>query len=418
MPAGNSTIFICTVGGSPEPIIYAMRMHKPAHVLFFCSKASAQSVTEQILPALKISPAWRILTLDDEQDLLSCVVDMRSGIAQALNSWGFPQGTALLCDFTGGTKVMSASVVMALMESNVQFTYTGGSKRDKGGLGIVQSGAEKHLYLANPWQVLAFPLMQQMSDAFNSFRFPEASRLALRIAEHGVRRNFFTALADICRAYALWDGFRHKEAAHAFSPAIHAMKTTAPPLMGSFLQTVHANYLDLCTATTELDAFIEQGSPCPNYLLDLAANALRRETQGYFDDAVSRLYSLLEKAAKITLACEYGLNTSNIPPNTLPQKFMEDSPPILNHSGNMQLPLFRSFQLLAYLEHPLGLRFMAQKEELEELLQARNFSMLAHGFEPVSEETCVRLRILVLNFLNISQEVLTAFPILNTALLT
>lgn len=415
MPAVDPTLLVCTVGGSPAPLICSIRAHQPKQVLFLCSHASAPSVTEQILPALDVPPAWRIHTLADEQDLLACVEDMRSGLAEALNAWNMPPDTALLGDFTGGTKVMSAALVMALMENNVQFTYTGGGRRDKGGLGIVQDGEEKHLCLANPWQVLAFPRIQELAYAFNACQFPEAAGLALLIAEHGVHPAFFTALAALAHGYALWDGFRYAEAEKTFTSSLCTMEKVAPPSMASFLKQVHDNSLALTAAATERDAFITRAIPCPNYLLDLAANALRREAQGRFDDAVARLYSLLEKTVKTTLRCAYGLDTSDLSPERLPRDFLKQCPPVASHDGALQLPLFRAFQLLASLEHPLGIRFMEQRQELKALLQARNFSLLAHGFEPVSEETCARLRVLVLDFLNLSPHSLTAFPTLKAA---
>ena len=415
MSIAEPPLLVCSVGGSPAPIIHGIRAHKPGHVLFICSDASASSVKEQILPALDAIFQWRIQTLADEQDLLSCVMDIQTGLAKTLEAWDMPDGVALIGDFTGGTKVMSAALVMALMERNVQFAYTGGGQRAKNGLGIVQDGEERLMHLANPWRILAFPHIQRLADTFNAGQFHEAEKLARRITERGLHPAFFTALATLSRAYALWDGFRYAEAARLFEQALALMEKEALPALASFIKNVEANALTLKTAAAELAGFLEHRRPCPHYLHDLAANALRREAQGRYDDAAARLYSLLEKAAKTALLCDYGLDTSSLTPEALPQDFLRETPPLISHDGVMQLPLFRAYQLLAALKHPLGLRFMEHQESLKTLLQTRNASLLAHGFDPVSETACAQLRHIALAFLDISPDTLTKFPKLTAA---
>lgn len=405
-------VLICSVGGSPAPVIHSLSEHKPSFVLFVCSASSVPAVEEQILAAVDVQLRKRILVLSNEQDLLACVMDIRAGVTEALEAWGLSSDCALLGDFTGGTKVMSAALVMALMERNVQFTYIGGGVRTKDGLGIVQDGEERLMRLANPWQVLAFAHIQQMADAFNSFQFQEAGKLARLIAEHGVRPCFFEALADLCHAYALWDGFRYAEAVEVFEPALLKLEAEADVSMEKFCAEARRNCIALKVAASELADFMEHRTPCPGYLRDLATNALRREQQGHYDDAVARLYSLLEKAAKVALFCDYGLDTSCLAPEELPQSFLDSSSPIVGHDGCLQLPLFRAYLLLASLKHPLGLRFIEHQDALKELLQARNFSLLAHGFEPVPAEICGKLRKLVLNFLDVVEAGLTMFPAL------
>lgn len=417
MPIAESALLVCTVGGSPAPILYGIKAHRPGHVLFVCSKGSAASVEEQILPALEARPAWRLLLLSDEQDLLACVTDIRAGLAGALEAWNLPRETALLGDFTGGTKVMSAALVMALMESDVQFTYTGGGQRSKNGLGAVQDGEERTLFLANPWQALSFVHIQQLADAFSGCQFQDAERLAQTIASHGVRPDFFSALALLSRAYGFWDGFCYAEAAELFDKALPLLENAAPAALMPLFEQMRGNGLALKTAESELRGFLDRQQPCPAYLRDVLANALRRREQGRYDDAVARLYSVLEKAAKIALLCDCGLDSSALAPERIPPQFLEATPLLPGRDGTLYVPLFKAFQLLACLNHPLGLRFMEQQEALDTLLRARNFSLLAHGFEPVTEETCARLQRLVFTFLNIREQDIVRFPALSASVL-
>ena len=163
-------ILICTVGGSPAPVIHGIRSHRPEHVLFVCSRASVPSVKEQILPALDFLPEWNILPLPNEQDLLSCVMEIRACITAFLDARHLPADTALLGDFTGGTKVMSAALVMALMERNVQFTYTGGGQRSKDGLGVVRDG-EGHYYSTEGTDVGTTPKGYPVVSGYHAMTF-------------------------------------------------------------------------------------------------------------------------------------------------------------------------------------------------------------------------------------------------------
>ena len=415
MPIAESAVLICTVGGSPAPVIFGIQAHAAAAVLFVCSEGSAPSVEEQILPALTNKPIWRRLILADEQNLLSCVTDIRSELARTLDAWALPRDTPLLGDFTGGTKVMSAALVMALMETNVQFTYTGGGRRSKNGLGIVQDGEEHLVAMVNPWEALSFVPIQQLTDAFNNYQFYEAEKLARSIAAHDVRPDFFLAFAALANAYALWDSFRYAEAAPLFAHALLQIKKYASGSMEPLIRHMQRNAIELKTTDDELNAFLRCRKLCPRYLRDILANALRRKEQGRHDDAVARLYSVLEKAAKITLLSDYEVDTSALRPEQLPKPILASLSPLMGHDGSLQLPLFRAYQLLADLGHPLGLRFMEHKQQLNQLLHARNFSLLAHGFAPISEENCTQLQKIIFAFLNIAESNLPVFPKIKTS---
>lgn len=423
LSTNTQPLFVCTVGGSPAPIIYSLTQHAPKFALFLCSASSATAVEEQILPALPEEIANALVhathTLRDEQDLLACVRDMRAAVNSAKEAFGL--GSApLLADFTGGTKVMSAALVLALAEYDVHFTYIGGGQRSKNGLGTVIEGTEKVMRLANPWEVLGFSPIRQLVDAFNFRDFARATRLAEELAQRGERAELFRALARLSEAYALWDGFDYPQA-HRFLPmaldALEALSAQGPcPALPPLLALVRKNCTELCAASDELATFEENKSPCPVALCDLAANALRREEQGRFDDASARYYSLLEKGAKIELASRFGIDTSDVQSSLLPASFLKETTLVPSHDGRLQLPLFKAYLLLACLNNPLGLAFMQHKDRLEQVLRIRNSSLLAHGFTPVDAATCEELRSLVFTFLDIDREFLPVFPTLDTTL--
>jgi CRISPR-associated protein (TIGR02710 family) len=62
----------------------------------------------------------------------------------------------------------------------------------------------------------------------------------------------------------------------------------------------------------------EKGKPGWDICADLWLNAQRRGERGRYDDAVARLYRLLEAAAQAQVFARYQLETGRIAPNELP----------------------------------------------------------------------------------------------------
>lgn len=125
------------------------------------------------------------------------------------------------------------------------------------------------------------------------------------------------------------------------------------------------------------------------FLADLLNNAQRRIKQKKFDDAVARLYRAVELVAQIKLR-SWGIETSDVDVERLPEGLKDKYASLRNERGKIQLPLYRSYELLAHLGEELGRNFF-EDHELRNLLERRNNSILAHGFEPVSEENCFAL---------------------------
>ena len=91
----------------------------------------------------------------------------------------------------------------------------------------------------------------------------------------------------------------------------------------------------------------------------------------------------------------------------------EDMLANLDEDGIIRIGLQRSFQLLAALEDPFGATYLQHEEQLAKLLEARNNSLLAHGYNPVSEDTANKLFSLALCLLDATEAELPRFPSLD-----
>jgi CRISPR-associated protein (TIGR02710 family) len=117
-------------------------------------------------------------------------------------------------------------------------------------------------------------------------------------------------------------------------------------------------------------------------LFDLWRNAQRRAAQGRYDDAVARIYRLLEWSAQWLLRRHCGIDTADIPADRLP----EGMTLTLNREGKLQAPLFAAWELVERLTTGPASRFANEhRERLRDWIKVRNHSILAHGFTPVGE---------------------------------
>ncbi|WP_305046705.1 TIGR02710 family CRISPR-associated CARF protein [Geoalkalibacter sp.] len=424
---------LVSVGGSPEPVIFSLNQRRPEYVIYFTSRASRKTVRESIEPALEYKPRdHEIIVTPDEEDLGASVAELLREVPRILDLWEV-NFSDVVGDYTGGTKTMSAALVLALAERGCPYSYVGGKSRSKEGLGVVLSGHEKMLFLDNPWDALAVGPCRDAALLFNRCRFMSVRDLAARTAGRTERhRPFFEALQHLAEAYYAWDNFHYGRALGALKRGESLLRgyasASANNAVRRFYASVEANRPLLERVNTEVDLLVKStprkkdldsqpscASP-PVLVIDLVANAERRATIEYkFDDAVARLYSAIEKLAKHRLLVAHGIDNSNVDLARVPEARHEDLKACVNprEDGKIQIPLHKSYELLHALGDPLGSAYSSCEAELRKVLGVRNTSLLAHGFTPVSEETYTKLFGIALVFLGLKVDELPKFPLLD-----
>jgi uncharacterized protein (DUF1499 family) len=85
----------------------------------------------------------------------------------------------VIVDYTGGTKVMTAALILATIGHPFRFNYVGGVRggRNKDGLGAVVNGHEKMYPEMNPWLIFAEEERRQIVILFNRRRFSAAIQI-------------------------------------------------------------------------------------------------------------------------------------------------------------------------------------------------------------------------------------------------
>lgn len=420
-PLPENYALILSVGGSPDPLILSLYHHRPARVVFIASEGSNAKVEEILEKTPDLRFRYETITLSDHENLVSCCREIREALPEKIRTLNLAGSPCLIADITGGTKVMSASLALAMMEFNSLFNYVGGTSRNKDGLGTVESGHEKMVQVANPWDVMGLRDAQNLVSAFNMGQYEAAKKNADFLVSRDIEyKAFYEALGNAIESFRKWDIFDYKSANPMLNQAIGRLASynnrrhsTFQPLFKA-LEQARGKLNQLAEEASILRGAFQplEGECGAAYLADLVANARRSAEKGRYDDAVARLYSAVEKTAKIALQ-KRGINNSKVNRDTIEKAGGELAQKFTAISGDeFKLGLQDSFRLLTALEpdNTAAKAFNLHKDELDKALEKRNMSLLAHGHNPVSESDYNKFFKMTLDFLGLTEADLYDFP--------
>lgn len=378
-----STLLVCTVGGSHEPIVKAIRQREAGFVCFVCSEDDR--ATGRPGSALQVEGKGLVIKArpQDDKPTLPNIPTQAGLAADAFEVLRVPPdaldqacaairgrlrelrarhpGARLIADYTGGTKSMTAALAIAALEEGVELQVVTGSRVD---LVKVRSGMEG--VLAAPTEGLRLErAMAPFRTAWQRYGYAEAAQgfAAIAVPQDEELRAELQLWRDMSRALDAWDRFDHAAA----RDLLEAYAKRIGPVAARLLDQMRG-----LTDTTRADRREALR------LFDLWHNAERRAARGRYDDAVARLYRLLEWTAQWLLRRHLGIDTAAVPADRIPAGF-EVRPAA---DGTIRLGLADAWRLLGHVDafRPF---VAAQLGALRHHVLKRNASLLAHGFEPV-----------------------------------
>ncbi len=402
---------IVSVGGTAAPIIKSICEYKPEFVSFFASQDTVDTIAEIKREVKQNNIAFKNeLTLaDDVNDLLHCHEKAEEAIKRVVDKH-YPKSDVIV-DYTGGTKNMSVALALASILHGYSFSYVGGQVRTKNGRGVPINGTEQIYPSINPWDFLAIEERRKISLLFNQFQFKASKELAGRLFEKVViERTLLKAIATIIEGYYEWDMFRHKGALKKFKEVdLDELSLNKNEGIVFFAKETknQISFLELLLQESN-----EGKKPSRKLMIDLYANAQRRYKEGKIDDAVVRIYRLVEMAGQERLLNKYSIDASNVKPDKIPDSLRQDY--IHQYTSKkdkkIKIPQNAVFELLDALGDNMGRRFKNEKDKFLNVQSTRNYSYLAHGFESVREKTYESLREFVTGLLCFRNDEIITFP--------
>ncbi|MDR3631414.1 MAG: TIGR02710 family CRISPR-associated CARF protein [Desulfocapsaceae bacterium] len=388
-----NSILACTVGGSHQPIITAYNNLKPDFVCFICSEPDpgtkkrgsdvmiegegyfikAQHTDEKAtLPNIPTQlglekSRYKVITIPAD-NLDGATLFIRNTLADL--KLQFPSAR-IVADYTGGTKTMTAALVIAVLETEeIDLQLVTGNRAD---LVKVRNGTELNSY-ANIDRIRLQRAMAPYLRSWEHFAYSEAADglSIIPAPRDNVLAVQLRRARDLSAVFAAWDRFDHSWALHLLEIYAEVIKEELGKHLGVLKYLIK-----------------ESQRQTPLRILDLWHNAERRAAQGRYDDAVARVYRLIEWTAQWLLKSHCGLDTGNLKPEQLPQG-IHISP---GQNDTLKAGLFISWQLVEKMTQGPAQQFATtQLLVLRSHIEARNLSILAHGFSSVSREVWEKLQ--------------------------
>lgn len=382
---------IVSLGGSPEPLIKTLSEQRPQLVCFLASQASVDlvgKIKEEVAKSGLRFQDYKVL-VEDINDLAHCYQR-----ALACADWMAKQAVPaaeVIVDYTGGTKTMTAALVLATVSKGFQFSYVGGTRRTKEGLGVVESGSEEIRLGPNPWDLFAIQERQRLVQYFNSYQFTACRTLIQDVTDRlsPDEKQRFEVLKVLVDGYEAWERFKHGASLACLEKGMAELQKLANVRAEGFLTPLLTGVARNLAFLRRLKSERRDAQELhPLLLSDLLANAKRRIEEGKFDDAAARLYRLVEMVGQMEIERLCQAKTENFPEGKIPETLREEFAQRYRskRDGQIKLGMEATYLVLQAYGNEIGQRFFQDRSRFDRLQQARNRSILAHGVVPIEEE--------------------------------
>jgi CRISPR-associated protein (TIGR02710 family) len=389
------------IGRGIESALYkSMKEHNPNYVVFITTKES-EATLERMVNGKRIKDMVEntCLTIEDEKDIESSYKSIKNLVEDLLEKGYSP--SEIYVDFTTGTKVMSAALAsVALMYNLSSLTYVYGQRDENG---RVISGTEKIMSLEPLRIILDIKEKKDIPAYFDVYQFNACLETLKELKAH--ERIFshkelerINELENLIIGFQEWDRFNHKQAKEILSKV---KKFKLEKQIG-FLDELIEERKSLSKKFPELKGKI----PTHHLIVDLFSNAERRAEEGNYDDAVARLYRVIEMICQFVLLNEFKIDSSNVDIDKLKDRLSKDQieeyQRKMDEEGKVKLGLKEDLDLIIKLDPKNQISQLCSEveDDLKECLSFRNNSILAHGFDPVHKDEYEKFQQLVIKFID------------------
>lgn len=436
----NKKVLVMSVGGSPEPLIYSIDNIKPKLVYFIHSDKTA-SVVDEINKNTKHKFDYLSKQVDNHESIEDAFEKSKEVLFE-LNKKGWDEITI---DFTGGTKPMTAGLVLASTgdkyTDSYNYSYVGSkiSKdaevRNKEGVGIVISGQEQIKPQKDPYETYAVLEFIRGKNFFNHYQF-EAAIENFKEAESKLDDGDLKELAKfyikLVNFYQNWDKFNDKieiynaklDKKESFKLSSYFYKEIIQDCPEKLLANDFENSEEFINQLNKNLEFLRlklqnnQKEAMKYYLPDLLNNSRRKIDEGFYDDAVARLYRAIELIAQVCLNDHGLIDVEKFKNNKVfhinrkqfktQTKFDPEIPKMVqgwklkeyeDRDKTFKIPKAKSYRILEKFGDNLAKKY-SNDDLLSNAVNKRNDSILAHGLNPMNKKDAQDLYNRVLYYSN------------------
>lgn len=379
------------VAQRPEAV--ALREARPEYVVFVCSApaddrdGSLDFVADYAALVGLPADRYEVLPLSDPDDLVLCYQALVARFAELHQR--FPTAE-VHADYTAGTKSMSAALVLAALDSEgepeVKLRLVRGVR---GRQATVIPGTEDYVAVSGVHDVRARRAVALARAALERFDYAEAEQLlgaALQREVSRVLREQLQRARALCRAFDAWDRYELELAQRLLEPYRRDWHPRLSVL--GELRGVVSAFTSTSGQSGDQQRLAELERLRDPYVAveDLLLNAERRAAQGRYDDAMARVYRALELFVQLRLWLGHRIDTGDVDLTRLPEDLRSQYATRLERGRPLTLALLQAWDVLAaFPDDPLADWLRAERGRLLDWTRHRNYSLLAHGFTPVTQ---------------------------------
>jgi len=360
-------------------LFHSIVKNRPDKIVFFGSDMSRKTVEyieKEAETQGKHLPEYEFIEIHD----IDRVSELFNRFEEQMKIYGDHE---VIVDYTSGTKTMtSIAFIMGILYRKELSVVSGFRDRN----GTVQSGTES-IIEQNTYQIYDKLNIRRFKELFNHGRFETALQILENDVVNHERRDAYIKLT---RAYLHWDLFEHDK-------ALDYLNSDEVKSLEELEDVIKRNKSILGEIVSSRKG--RRKYKYQPFLPDLLANSRRRASEGRYDDAAARLYRALELIAQILIEKDYGDETDRIDPD----KYTMSTRAALKLDGKKHLALKGAYKLLECEGYDIGKAF-GKDNEIKNLLQIRNYSILAHGLESVNGEQYQRFYDKVLEYARMIDE--------------
>jgi len=341
-----------------DALAFSINNHNPDKTFFILSQESQETTLPKILSRIKLQN-YETITIEDPNNIRQIYETLQTKFKQIRQQY-----STLTVDYTSGTKAMTGALtILGIIYEADTLSYIAGKRED----GVTQQGTEE-IRMNQTHFATAELKIKTATQFYNQSQFNAAITILTQIettTTDSKITNQTTPLKNLAKAHELWDKFEHQKAYQILRKIKKEELNQSKRFLG---QLLHAR------------------EPEPYYIADLINNAKRRGTEEKkYDDAVARLYRVIELLAQNQLKTKHNVETSSVNAQDIPSD-LRIKWSITPNTQKIRIPLEKAYELLKAKDDQLGKSF-AQDKKLKNLLSARNASILAHALKPIGQET-------------------------------
>ncbi len=372
--------------------IFLVKSIKPRKVYFLGTKEFKEQFLDKIIEKTGLKASDYVVdTLEyNEMD----AADVYEKIRQRLDLF---YNKKVVLDLTRGKRIMSigAGIIGAFFGFDLVYIDEDWLDDIKRGL----PGTEKLVTVKNPFDVFGDLEGRQARELFNHYNYGAALYFYKKLREKIADPRKIEIEEILSEAYLHWNSFNFKAALHKMNTLIKKSKQYGIKIDLNIHKNLEAlkilNSIDITKPEQVSDDFNL------HIIIDLYVNALRKAETGLFEDAIGRLYRVLELISQNRLK-QHGIETSA--PNL--EKYAEQYKEVTKQIYDTEKPLpFEVGLKDGYILLFILKDYIIENDGIEDLknmfgiIRVRDTSIIAHGLQLAGEKAFNNMNALAKKFI-------------------